>query len=105
MSQAEPDGRGGWNLEDRPLHDGDLVEIRNARVGKLELRDWHPAVVFRDGRALELEDASDAAPGTRSAQRASADIDDLVSSGAQIRRREPAQIARSSMDDPVRRPS
>lgn len=86
---------GRWMLDERPLEDGDLVEVRKLHLppaapdGKgVDIDEWYPAVVFDGGRSIELEDATDAS-WSRSAQPRSADVHAIARSGAELRRRGP----------------
>jgi hypothetical protein len=86
---------GHWLLEGRPLEDGDLVEVRRLHVPAsdpdcvgIDIDDWHPAIVFDDGRAVQLEDATDAS-WSRAAHPQSTDLETIAHSNALIRRREP----------------
>jgi hypothetical protein len=95
--------QGRWFLDDRPLENGDLVEVRGLTSPQqdpghesVDMESWYPAIVFDDGSAVELEDATD--PGwSRSARRHAIDLDTLARSTASIRRRE----ATSRADEPT----
>ena len=86
---------GQWVLEGRPLEDGDLVELRGVHVAPREaegatqdVEEWFPAVVFDEGRAVELEDPTDAA-WSRAAQPRSIELESIARAKGEIRRRDP----------------